>query len=54
MIKLTVRARMFIIGVGVVAASLTGCDDEPDILQDIERGRDIRPGIDASPPAEAN
>ena len=44
------------IGAIVIAGMLSlvgpACDDNDD-LRNIERGRDTRPAIDASPPAEA-
>ncbi len=47
------RTRKSIMAAAVLALSFAGCDEQ-DELRDIERGRDNRPAIDASPPDEAN
>lgn len=38
---------------GMLSLAGLACDENDD-LRNIERGRDNRPAIDASPPAEAN
>jgi hypothetical protein len=37
----------------LMSTAVTGCDEDQE-LREIERGRDNPPGIDASPPDEAN